>query len=469
MSGRLPWVVKYRPRRVDEVVGQDEAKRVLREWLGQWAKGRIPERRAALLYGPPGVGKTSLVEALARELDFDVLELNASDYRRKADIERTVGVAAGKKPLFKRGLIILMDEVDGIDPKADEGGLEALLDIVKKTINPIVFTANDPWKEQLRPLRDLCLMVEFKELSEGALMALLKRICDSEGIYCDEGALRYIVERSMGDARAAINDLQAVAEGYGKVTLDLVRAVVKGRDKTLNIWRTLNNIFYARQAWMAKKAVTQSEVDYESLITWLSDSIPKKYEDPLDLYRAYEALARATLQLSRGKTTGEWSLLSYVFDLMGPGVAFARISGGISREKYGFPEKVRLAVQLKSVREVREKLAEQLSRSVLASKSTIKNEVIPYMMVIFRNESNPMMAARLALGYRLDKEMIKFLAGPNADNVIKAIEKIKRAKPEEVKVEVERQPKTQPKPPAKEGREERKPRTTGGLDRFIKK
>lgn len=136
LDDRIPWVVKYRPRRVEEVVGQDEAKRVLREWLKQWAEGRVPERRAALLHGPPGVGKTSLVEALAKEFDFDVLELNASDYRRKSDIERTVSVAARKKPLFKKGLLILMDEVDGIDPKADEGGIEALVEVVKVTGNP---------------------------------------------------------------------------------------------------------------------------------------------------------------------------------------------------------------------------------------------------------------------------------------------------------------------------------------------
>ncbi len=471
MDKKIPWVVKYRPKRVDEVVGQDEAKRTLREWLGRWVKGVIPEKRAALLYGPPGVGKTSLVEALAREFDFDILELNASDYRRKADIKRTVEVAATKKPLLKKGLIILMDEVDGIDPKADEGGLEELLEVIKITSNPIIFTANDPWKEQLRPLRDLCLMIEFKELSERDIRGLLRRICDSEKIYCDDEALKYIAEKSMGDARAAINDLQAVAEGYGRVTLDIVRAIVKGRDKTLNIWKTLNSIFYAKQAWMAKKAVTQSEEDYETLITWLSDSIPKKYEDPLDLYRAYEALARATVQLSRCKTTGEWSLLSYVFDLMGPGVAFARVSGGLSKEKYGFPEKIRLAVQLKSVREVREKLAEHLSRSVLASKATVKNEIIPYLMVIFRNPNNPLMAARLALGYRLDTEMIKFLAGPNADNVVKAIEKIKKAKPEEVKVEkVEVQPKAKPKTTSKtEKTGEKKTGSIGGLDRFIKK
>jgi replication factor C large subunit len=466
---KIPWIVKYRPRRVEEVVDQDDAKRLLREWLGQWARGRVPERRAALLYGPPGVGKTSLVEALAREFDFEVLELNASDYRRKTDIERTVGVAAGKRPLFKKGLLILMDEVDGIDPRFDEGGVEALLEVVKSTSNPLVFTANDPWREQIRPLRELCLMVEFKELSEGAIVSLLQRICEGERLQCDKEALKLIAERSMGDARAAVNDLQAVAEGYGRVTVDVVRALIRGRDKSLNIWRTLNSIVYAKQAWMAKKAVTQSEVDYETLITWLSDNIPKKYTEPEDLYRAYEALSRATLQIARSKVSGEWSLLPYVFDLIGPGITFARTSGSISKEKYGFPEKVRLAIQLKTTREIREKLAEQLARNTLTSKSTVKNEIIPYLTIIFRNTSNPIIAARIAIGYRLDKETIKFLAGPNTENVLKTIEKIRKAKPEEVKEEkpeTKKQSKT-----TKEGRtaKNNKAKSTGSLDEFLKR
>lgn len=456
---KIPWIIKYRPKRVDDVIGQDEAKKTIISWLTEWAKGRIPYKKALLLYGPPGVGKTSLVEAIARELNFDILELNASDYRRKSDIRRIVGTAATKKPLLKKGLIILLDEVDGIDPRADEGGLEALVDVIKNTINPIIMTANDPWKEQFRVLRELCELVDFKELTENQIIALLQKICDSEKIYCEREALRWIASRSMGDARAAINDLQAVAEGYGKVTIGLVRAIVRGREKTINIWRTLNEIFYANQAWTAKKAVTQSEEDYESLIRWLNDNIPKKYSDPLDLFRAYDALARATVMLSRAKISGEWGLLSYVFDLMGPGVSLARRSEEILKTRYGFPDWIRLMAQLKPMREEREKLAEHLSYRILASKSTIMNEVIPYMMLIFRNPSDPVIAARLALGYNLSKDMIKYLAGDNTENVIRALEKIKRARPEEVGKETKREP---------EKREARKEKSSKGLDYFIK-
>ncbi|MCE4621034.1 MAG: replication factor C large subunit [Desulfurococcales archaeon] len=425
-ASRLPWVIKYRPKRIDEVEDQEDAKRVLIPWLKQWLEGRPPAKKAALLYGPPGVGKTSLVEAAARELGFEVLELNASDYRRASDIRKTVGKAATKRPLWGKGLIILLDEIDGISAREDAGGLSELMKIIPETRNPIIMTANDPWKEQLRPLRELVVMIEFKQLTTRNIVNLLERICKSEKLYFEKDALRYIAERSEGDVRAAINDLEAVAEGYGRVTLDLARALVKSRDKTVNLWKTLTEIFYAKYAWATKRAVSNSEEDYETLITWISDNIPRKYSDIADIYRAYDALSRATLFLNRAKYGGSWALLSYVFDLMGPGVGFAR-KGPHARERYKYPEKIRLLAQMKAKRESREKLAEHLSRRLLTSKATIKNEVLPFLYIIFRNAPTPIPAARISVGYRLTREEIEFLAGPRAQEILKAIEKIKRA------------------------------------------
>jgi len=423
---RVPWVIKYRPKRVDEVVNQENAKKVLIPWIKSWLEGKRPSKRAALLYGPPGIGKTSLIEAISREYSLELLELNASDYRRDVDIKRTVGIAAKKRPLFKKGIIILLDEIDGIAPREDAGGLKALLEVINETENPIVMTANDPWKDQIRPLREVCLLVEFKPLSTGQIVSLLQRICDSEGLYCEREALRYIAERSMGDLRAAINDLEAIAEGYGKVTMGLARSLVRGREKSIDLWKTLNSIFYAKYAWQAKRAVSNSEEDYETLIAWLNDNIPKKYIEPDDLFRAYDALSRATVFLSRAKYGGEWSMLSYVFDLIGPGISFAR-KGEIGKFRYSYPERIKLMAQLKGIREVRDKLAEKLASRILASRSLVKNEVMPFLFVIFRHSKDPTIPARIALGYKLTREELKFLAGVREKEISAAIDKIRKA------------------------------------------
>ncbi|MCE4611188.1 MAG: replication factor C large subunit [Desulfurococcales archaeon] len=461
----LPWVIKYRPKRIDDVVDQDKAKNILIPWVKSWLEGRIPEKRAALLYGPPGVGKTSLVEAIANEYDLEVLELNASDYRRRSDIERIVGVAARRRSMFKRGVIILLDEVDGINPREDAGGVEALVNVIRETRNPIVMTANDPWKDHLRPLRELSLLVEFKALTVNQIVGLLQRICRAEGIECDREALRFIAERSEGDVRAAINDLQAVAEGYGKVTASIVRMVVRGREKSVEIWKTLSEVYYyPRYAWKVKKAVQQSEKDYEELIAWLNDNTPRKYEHPADIWRALDALSRATLFLSRAKYGGEWSLLSYVFDLMGPGVAFARQDGGVSRARYGYPERIKLLAQMREVREVRERIAEILSRRLLTSKSTVKREVLPLIIALYRESRDTPRLAALALSYGFDEKMVGYLAGPRKAEILRAMQRLKKLRAEErAKATEARTERVEARRP---GREE-KPRGPVGLDFFL--
>ena len=420
----LPWIIKYRPKHIDEVVDQEEAKSQFLTWIETWIRGKVPEKRAALLYGPPGVGKTSLVEAVVRDYKLELLELNASDYRRAEDIRKTVGVAAFRRPLFGRMTLILLDEVDGISAKGDAGGIEELLRIIPNTQNPIVLTANDPWGDALKPLRELTLMIQFKELTLNNLIGLMEGICSKERIECDREALRYIAEKNMGDVRACINDLEAVAEGYGRVTMDLVRALVRGRDKSIDLWRTLNGVFYAKEGWQAKRAITNSEEDYETVLAWLNDNIQNKYGDPEDAFRAWDALSRASLFLARAKA-GNWDLLSYVFDLMGPGVAMARKSGEILRNRYAYPVRITMMAKLRETRQVRDQVAEKIAPRLGVSMSLFKTDVLPYLMIMFR-QGDPERAAGMVISYDLSEQEVQYLAGPRARDIMRVAEKLRQ-------------------------------------------
>ncbi len=402
------WTQKHKPQTVSEIVGNTKSIQEFTEWVRSWNK-RVPKKRAAFLYGPPGVGKTVCVEASANDLQMELVEKNASDYRTAGAIQRFAGLASQYGTLFGGNRLILLDELDGITGTADKGGVRAVTEIVKATQCPVVLIANNAYDPRFRTLRKYCLLIEFKKPTVRQVVKHLKKVCAGEGIDAEEKALKFIAERSGRDVRSAVNDLQALAQGKKQLVYEDV-AWLATRDRKDVIFNVLRKILYSKDSWEAKRAVDTADMDPDMLFHWIYENVPYHLTDPYDLTKAMDALSLADIYRKRIRSTQNWSLLRYVLDFMTAGVAVARErtkpSGWIP---FRFPQKIQWLSRTKAERTLQSAIGMKIRRKFHISSVRAVKEVLPYLRIIF--ESNPEMAAGVAKWLDLDETMIEYLAG----------------------------------------------------------
>jgi len=402
-----PWTVKYKPKSLKEVVGNREAIQKFVEWVKSWDEG-IPKKRAAFLYGPPGVGKTVTVEALANDFKMELVEKNASDYRTEEAVKRFAGLASQYGSLFGTKRIILFDELDGLTGTADKGGVKAITDIIKTAQCPIVLIANNAFDPRFANLRNHCLLIEFKKPPTTDVLKHLKAICQKEGIDAEESALKFIAQRSEGDIRSAVTDLQALAQGKKRLTYEDV-AWLGFRDRQETIFTVLRMILYGKTCEGAKRAVNMADVDIDMLFEWIYENVPSHLTDPHDLAAAMDALSMADVYRGRIRSTQDWSFIRYVIDFMTAGVAMARVNTKTTGwTPFRFPERIQALSRSKEERAMQLEIGRKIKRRCHISATRASKEFLPYLRIIFKN--NAEMAAGITKWLDLNREMVEYLA-----------------------------------------------------------
>ena len=405
------WTVKHKPKSTAEIVGNPSAIKTLSDWLQSWNKG-VPKKRAAFLYGSPGVGKTVSVEALAHDLHMELVEKNASDYRTEDAINRFAGLASQYAPLFGGRRIVLLDELDGLMGNADKGGVKAITDVVKTARSPVVLIANNAYDPRFRTLRSYCLLIDFKKPISSSIAKRLQHICELEGIEADENALNFLAQRSGGDVRSAVNDLQALAQGEKHLTFDDVSWLAY-RDRQESIFSVLKMIVYGRTTVNAKQAVDMADVDIDMLFEWIYENVPAHFTDPHDLAEAMDALAVADVYRGRIRASQDWSYMRYVIDFMTAGVAMARQNSKVSGwVPFKFPSRIMMLSRSKAQRALRKRIGLKIRRKCHISAARASNEVLPFLRIIFQNDVHK--AAGIAKWLDLDEEMIEYVVGTKA-------------------------------------------------------
>lgn len=393
----LPFTEKYKPL-YDEIACSQEAKSLFKAFILEFQKQK---KKTALLYGPSGCGKTSSVYALASQIGYEVIELNASDFRNKAEIHKIIGKASQQQSLFSKGKIILIDELEGISGEKDKGGILEVVRLIELTQWPIVLVANDPWQDKLRPLRSKAILIEFKKADKTAVAKVLAKIAAKEKISAPLDVLESIALVNNCDVRASINDLQMLAALKKPITkLDVASLHVREKDES--VFRALQTVLKTRASIEVFDNV--QNMDQDDFFLWLDENIPREYYGQ-ELARAYDALSKADVFRGRIKRWQYWRFLYYIMALLSCGVSNAKKETKNGFTSYKPPSRI-LKIWLAKQKQLEKlSIAEKLAKVTHSSKKIAKRE-INYLKFAFNSEQK---CQEIAKELKLEEKEIEWL------------------------------------------------------------
>lgn len=375
------WVEKYRPESLEDYRGASNQKKELKDWAEKWEQGG----QAVLLHGQAGTGKTSLVEALANDLDFELVETNASDVRTKSALKEELKGATRQASFFGGNKLILVDEVDGMG-RSDRGGIAEMKEIISESRFPVVMTANDAYDQKIRPLRNISKQVKLDSVHTNSINAHLKWILEQEGIGYDEGAVKRVARRAGGQMRSAINDLEAVALGREKLEKEHIEDLDQ-RDSRQEIFDALKIIFKTTDAENARRASDNLDEDAETFMQWVRENIPREYERPEDNEKAYYWISKADLFNGRIRRRMSWSLMKYIYEFSTVGVALSKDEKYSGWTKYQYPSKIKKMGQSRASRKKMGEVTSKIGRKLHLSPRDVKNDLPFYSRLLQNNKA----------------------------------------------------------------------------------
>ncbi|XP_067387310.1 replication factor C subunit 1 isoform X2 [Emydura macquarii macquarii] len=287
----LLWVDKYKPTSLKTVIGQQGdqscANKLLR-WLQNWHKNTSEDKhaklgksggrddgtnfKAALLSGPPGVGKTTTAALVCEELGHSYVELNASDTRSKNSLKDVVAESLNNTSMkdFCSGTsnsvsmkhVLIMDEVDGMAGNEDRGGIQELIGLIKHTKIPIICMCNDRNHPKIRSLVHYCFDLRFQrprlEQIKGAMMS----IAFKEGIKIPPPAMNEIILAANQDIRQVLHNLNMWCTKNKSLTYDEAKADASKAKKDIKLgpFDVVRKVFVAGEETAHMSLIDKSDL-----------------------------------------------------------------------------------------------------------------------------------------------------------------------------------------------------------------
>ncbi len=420
------WTEKYRPNRLSDVIGNPSAVKELEDWARSWNNG-IPPKRAVVLIGTPGIGKTSSAEALARDMGWDIVEMNASDQRtgnaiKEVALRGSYFNSLGMDGEYKgsgegRKKLIVLDEADNLFGNADRGALPAINELIKSTKQPVILIVNDFFalSKKSSTVKTDTIQITFRKPNARSMVGALKKIADAENVAADDAVLQRIAENSGGDMRAAVRDLEALSQGRGSIDLssanELHERVVKK-----DMYSVLDKMFRKNDPFGAKRTLSEVDIDPDTALLWIDENLPYEYREPGDMVRGYEKLSKADIFLGRVHRRQYYGFWSYASEMMTAGVSTAKMSNKVQHDRFRFPQYLMKMSRSKSVRALKSSLCYKLACFLHTSTKRVEHDILPALKVLAKEDLG--IRVMLIRDVDLEPEELGFLLEAKIDSKI---------------------------------------------------
>ena len=425
MSGVSDWTERHRPTSESHLEGNETQRQKIRKWLDDWKNG-VPKNKAILLVGPPGVGKTTVARAIAHDMGWSVIELNASDARNAASIRKAATKGATHRSLFfnpeenDKKTLILIDEVDhlsgglrsvsesrindaikvnldsndSVQLKGDTGGKAELLKLLAETKQPVILACNEVmglwgkssnWRSTRDRFQRLVTTINFDRASKDALRNIARRVLKSENVEYDTSAVEALVTNNPGDLRALVRDLQVIcASAKNSIDESIVQEYVESseRDVSVEVFPGLAKLYKSKKSEDAIKLGISIDKSPSELLNWIHWNNPSIFTNKKAIDRGNKALCQSSKMLMamyENTAHRSWYWSSQI-----SGLAASVVNQQDLPEKLfpSYPNFLR-----RGTSQGRSTIINRLTEITGASKSSVREELLPLLISLHSETS----------------------------------------------------------------------------------
>lgn len=418
------WTEKYRPKTLKDVIGNPSATNQMLAWAKSWTDG-VPSKKALVLMGSPGVGKTTSAEALARDMGWGIVEMNASD-QRTGTIIRDIAIKGSSLNTFddegnyldsKKGKmkLIVLDEADSLFGNADRGALPVINELIKTTKQPVILIVNDFYalSKKSSAIKTNTLQITFKKIMARSVVSALTKIAAAEKVKVDMPVLQMIAENSHGDMRAAVRDLESLALGVSEISFESAEDLSE-RNSRKDMYALVEAVFRKNDPKEARNVLSKTDSDPDTALMWIDENLPYEYSESGDLVRGYEKLSRADIYLGRVHRRQYYGFWSYASEMMTMGVATSKRTRDVYHGRIRFPTYLLKMSQSRNIRGIKSVVSMKLAVYNHTSTKRVENDILPSVKYLCKNDSD--YCIFLTKELMLEPEELAFLLDTKIDS-----------------------------------------------------